>query len=87
MARRVSEERTSTRQPDARYRQLGPRLDKAVKALAIALIVVSALFSLGVPSALGLSYFPQQFLGFVLGATLAIVFVLLPARKGRTMDA
>ncbi len=69
-----------------RYRQLPSSFDQAVKTLAIALIVVSALFSLGVPSALGLSYFPQQFLGFVLGATLAIVFVLLPARKGRTMD-
>lgn len=69
-----------------RYRELPPSLDKAVKTLAFALIVVGALFSLGVPSALGLSYFPQQFLGFVLGATLAIVFVLLPPRRGRTMD-
>ena len=69
-----------------RYRELPPTLDQAVKTLAIALIVISALFSLGVPSALGLSYFPQQFLGFVLGATLAIVFVLLPPRRGRTMD-
>jgi len=69
-----------------RHRKLPPALDKTVNTLAIALIVVGALFSLGVPSALGLSYFPQQFLGFVLGATLAIVFARLPMRRGRDMD-
>ena len=69
-----------------RYRELPPSLELAVKTLALALIIIGALFSLGVPSALGVSYFPQQFLGFVLGATLAIVFVLLPPRRGRTMD-
>ncbi len=69
-----------------RYRKLAPPLDNAVKGLATALMVVGAVFSLGVPSALGLRYFPQQFLGFILGATLAIVFALLPARSGRTMD-
>ena len=69
-----------------RYRELPPSLELAVKTLALALIIIGALFSLGVPSALGVSYFPQQFLGFVLGATLAIVFVLLPLRRGRTMD-
>lgn len=70
----------------ARYRELRPPLDRAIKALAVALIVIGALFSLGIPSALGLSYFPQQYLGFVLGVTLAIVFALLPAWHGRTMD-
>lgn len=69
-----------------RYRKLAPPLDHAVKALAVALMVVGALFSLEVPSALGLRYFPQQFLGFILGATLAIVFALLPARSGRSQD-
>ena len=69
-----------------RYRELPPPLELTVNTLAFLLIVVGALFSLGVPSALGVSYFPQQFLGFVLGATLAIVFVLLPPRRGRTMD-
>jgi TRAP transporter 4TM/12TM fusion protein len=69
-----------------RYRELAPPLDRAVKAMAIAVIAVGALFSLGVPSALGLRYFPQQFLGFILGTTLAIVFALLPARSGRSLD-
>jgi len=67
----------------SRYRSLPPRIDKAVQALAIALIVLGALFTLGVPSLVGISIFPQQFLGFVLGATLAIVFSVLPASKSR----
>lgn len=69
-----------------RYRKLPALLDTAVKTVAIALIGTGALVSLGVPSALGLSYFPQQFLGFVLGGTLAITFMLLPARTGRALE-
>ncbi len=66
----------------SRYRPLPTGIDRAVRALAIALIVLGALFTLGVPSLIGLSIFPQQFLGFVLGATLAIVFSVLPAKRG-----
>lgn len=69
-----------------RYRKLSSPLDTTVKSVAVALIVIGALVSLGIPSAAGLNYFPQQFLGFVLGATLAITFTLLPARTRHAAD-
>jgi TRAP transporter 4TM/12TM fusion protein len=51
--------------------------------MGIALVLSGALFALGVPSALGLSYFPQQFLGFVLALTLATTFLILPVSPAR----
>ena len=45
------------------------------------LVVSGAVFALGVPSLIGLSYFPQQFYGFLLGLTLSITFLRLPATE------
>jgi len=51
-----------------------------VWGLSAALPVAALLWSLGVPSRLGLSLYPEQFLALVLGVSLALVFHLYPSR-------
>lgn len=46
--------------------------------MAIVLVAAGSLFALDVPSIVGLSLFPQQFLGLVLALTLAITFLVFP---------
>jgi TRAP transporter 4TM/12TM fusion protein len=54
--------------------------------MAIALVLFACVFTLDVASYLGLSFFPQQFLGVELALTLAIVFLHYPARRGSRRD-
>ncbi|HYZ25970.1 MAG TPA: TRAP transporter fused permease subunit [Geminicoccaceae bacterium] len=56
--------------------------DVAANALATALTLGAAAWSLGVPRMLGTAFYPGQFLSALLGTTLAIAYLTLPARRG-----
>jgi len=62
----------------SRSRSLSSFFTSLVQLFSVALVVSGALFALGVPSLVGLSFFPQQFFGFLLGLTLAITFLRVP---------
>lgn len=58
-------------------------VERAIRIMAVGLVVLGASFALGVPALVGISLFPQQFLGLILGLTLAVVFLHFPARRGQ----
>jgi TRAP transporter 4TM/12TM fusion protein len=60
--------------------------NRAVRAMAIALVLFACFFTLDVPSFFGVSFFPQQFLGIELSLALAIVFLKYPARRASARD-
>src|SRR5687767_6021695 len=57
---------------------------RTAAALAAAITVIAAAWSLGVPRMLGVSYYPQQFLAVILALTLAVAFMTItPSRTKR----
>ena len=55
-------------------------------ALAIVLTLGAAFWSLNIPRYLSWSLYPQQFFAAVLAVTLALSFLILPARRGQARD-
>ena len=63
-------------------RGLSPRYWRPVAdALAILLIVVATGWSLNVPRYFGLGFYPQQIFAVILACTMAIAFLVLPAKR------
>src|SRR5690606_34914583 len=54
--------------------------------LAICLTLVAVLWSLNVPRALGLAFYPQQFLALILALAMPLAFLMLPFRRGEERD-
>lgn len=57
-----------------------------VKAILIAIVLAGVLLSLDVLSTIGVSVFPQQLLGALLGGALAVTFLKVPARVSQRGD-
>ena len=54
----------------------------AADLLAAVIVLIPVAWALGVPRMLGLSFYPQQMLGAVLGLAVAVAFLSLPPRLG-----
>jgi TRAP transporter 4TM/12TM fusion protein len=56
-------------------------------ALAAALTVLAAAWSLNLPRSLGWGFYPQQFFAAILALTLPVAYLVLPARRGTVRGA
>ncbi|HXV59583.1 MAG TPA: TRAP transporter fused permease subunit [Vicinamibacteria bacterium] len=70
-----------------RSRRLPAFAEALIKAVLIAIVLAGSLLSLDVLSTLGLSVFPQQTLGALLGGTLVVTFLKVPARVSQRHEA
>lgn len=69
-----------------RFRPLDGVSGRAVQILCVALALACGAWSLGLQTQIGLLLYQGQLLAFVLGVTLAAVFLLVPATKSSRFD-
>lgn len=64
----------------------GPVWRAMANSLAAAITLVAVGWALGVPRMMGLSYYPQQLLGVILGLAIATAYLAMPRRRGEPRD-